>query len=194
MIIVITGLDGSGTSAIAKKLNELDPNSYVFRTPSSEYSDRKSIDLNVKKESNTAHMLYYLSSVVYMSDYIKKHCDYKNKNVYILRYLIDTVVSNRVAGTPINLDYNIYGNQLLEPDLTIFMQVNEEERQKRLAIRGKDSLDKALDDEQTRNKFLIEFNQLLDPNKTIYVDNNKDINTVAIDTNKKIIEYSKKIT
>ncbi len=192
MIIVITGLDGSGTSTIAKKLNELDPNSYIFRTPSSEYSDRKSIDINIKKESDTAHMLYYLSSVVYMSDYIKKHCDYKNKNVYILRYLIDTVVSNRVAGTHINLDYNIYGNHLLEPDLTIFMQVNEDERQKRLFIRGKDSLDKTLDDEQIRNKFLKEFNQLLDPNKTIYVDNNKDINIVAEETLKRIYEFSNK--
>ena len=28
-------------------------------------------------------------------------------------YLIDTVVSNRVAGVPIELDYNIYGNNIL---------------------------------------------------------------------------------
>lgn len=72
------------------------------------------------------------------------------------------------------------------------MQVNEDERQKRLFIRGKDSLDKTLDDEQIRNKFLKEFNQLLDPNKTIYVDNNKDINIVAEETLKRIYEFSNK--
>lgn len=110
MLIVVTGLDGSGTSSIAQGLHELDKNSYLFKTPSREFSDRDKIDEVVRKDSSVAHMLYYLSSTVYMSDYIKNNCDYVNDNVYVVRYLIDTVVSNRVAGIPIDLDYNIYGN------------------------------------------------------------------------------------
>lgn len=109
MFVVITGLDGSGTSTIAEKLHELDSASKLFKTPSLEYSDRDKIDNIVHFESPIAHMLYYLSSVVYMSDYIKNNCDVEKNNIYVVRYLIDTVVSNRVAGIEIDLDYNIYG-------------------------------------------------------------------------------------
>lgn len=141
MFIVVTGLDGSGTSTIAKGLHNIDTGSKLFRTPSSEYSDRNKMDEIVRADSSVAHMLYYLSSTVYVSDYIKKHCDYKNNNIYVVRYLIDTVVSNRVAGVDIDLDYNIYGNELLVPDLTLFVYTNEEKREKRITLRGKNSLD-----------------------------------------------------
>ncbi len=174
MFIVITGLDGSGTSTIAKSIHELDNGSYLLKTPSKEYSDRESIDKYVKKESKVGHMLYYLSSTVYMSDYIKNNCDYTKRNVYLVRYLIDTVVSNRVSGVNINLDYNIYGNQLLIPDLTLFISINEEIRSARITNRGKSELDKVLDDNIIRQKFLSEFNKLLIPEKTIYVDNSEE--------------------
>ena len=174
MFIVITGLDGSGTSTIAKSIHELDNGSYLLKTPSKEYSDRESIDKYVKKESKVGHMLYYLSSTVYMSDYIKNNCDYINNNVYLVRYLIDTVVSNRVAGVDINLDYNIYGNQLLVPDLTLFISIDEKIRSVRISDRGKSELDKVLDDDNTRQKFLSEFNKLLIKEKTIFIDNNQN--------------------
>lgn len=193
MLIVITGLDGSGTSSIAKKLHETNPDSYLFRTPSVEFTDRGNIDTVVRKESSTAHMLYYLSSVVYISDYIKKHCDYKNKNVYVLRYLIDTVVSNRAAGIPIKLDYTVYGNDLLQPDLTIFVELEEEERERRISYRGKDVLDEVLDNEKKREGFLQEYENLLDKEKTIYIKNNKDLNEVISELNEKIKEFAPKI-
>lgn len=192
MLIVITGLDGSGTSSIAKKLNEIDKNSSLFRTPSKEYKERKFMDEVVREESGVAHLLYYLSSVVYMSDYIKNHCDYKNNNVYVLRYLVDTVVSNRASGYPIELDYNIYGNHLLEPDLTIFVRLNEEERQRRLLVRGKDTLDGRLDNSNLRDKFLEEYEKVLDPKKTIYIDNDKDLDKVVIEVKNKIDEFISK--
>ena len=190
MFIVITGLDGSGTSSIAKKIHEVDKDSYLFRTPSAEYSDRVSIDENLRGVSSVAHMLYYLSSNVYISDYIKQNCDYKNRNVYVVRYLIDTVVSNRVAGIPLDLDYNIYGNSLLVPDLTIFINLDEEIRQKRLADRGKDSLDRVLDSEINRSLFLEEFNKLLDPEKTLYINNEDSIDNVASGAYQKVRKYN----
>jgi len=189
MFIVVTGLDGSGTSSIAKKLHEVDKNSYLFRTPSIEYGDRASIDENVRGVSSVAHMLYYLSSNVYMSDYIRQNCDYKNQNVYLVRYLIDTVVSNRVAGIPLDLDYNIYGDSLLVPDLTIFINLDEETRQRRLMDRGKDSLDRVLDSEINRSLFLEEFNRLLDPEKTLYINNEESIDKVVDSAYQKVRKY-----
>ena len=192
MFIVITGLDGSGTSTIAKKLHELDKGSVLLKTPSIEYSDREKIDTIVRKDSITAHFLYYLSSTVYMSDYIKKNLDYKNKNVYCVRYLIDTVVSNRVAGIDVNLNYNIYGNQLLKPDITLFVTVDEVVRQERITARGKSVLDKVLDDVQKREAFLSEFQQNLPSDSTIIVNNNySDVNKCVMETYKKINSINK---
>ena len=187
MVIVITGLDGSGTSSIAKKLHEMDEGSYLIKTPSEDYKDRANMDEVLHDASPVAHMMYYLSADIYASDYIKQNCDYQNHNVYLVRYLIDTVVSSRVAGIPLELDYHVYGNQLIEPDLTIFVSVDEETRQQRLAVRGKDSLDKVLDDVEKRDRFLEEFQELLDPAKTIYVSNQKDLDTVS----KEAFEYIK---
>ena len=115
-------------------------------------------------------MLYYLSSDVYMSDYIRNNLDYKNKNVYLVRYLIDTVVSNRVAGIDMKMDYTIYGNELLVPDLTLFVYADEQTRQSRITSRGKTELDAVLDDDEKRQMFLTEFKQCL-PENTIYVNN-----------------------
>ena len=191
MFIVITGLDGSGTSSIAKGLHELDGGSELFKTPGPEFSDRDKIDDVIRKESSIGHMLYYLSSTVYMSDYIKNHCDIEENNIYVVRYLIDTVVSNRVAGIDIDLDYNIYGNQLLVPDLTLFIHTNEDIRERRISDRGKSELDKVLDDIEKRKRFLLEYKRLL-TDDTIYVDNSStDLNQTIEYTYNKIKVYTK---
>ncbi len=104
-----------------------------------------------------------------MSEKIKKSYDYKNKNVYCVRYLIDTVVSHQVAGLDVNLDYSKYN--ILKPDLTIFVSANEEIRERRISERGKSILDKILDDTRTRDSFLEKFDKLLDKNRTIFFDN-----------------------
>ena len=188
MFTVITGLDGSGTSTIAEKIHEIDKNSYVLKTPSIEYSDRNLIDQKLKGISPVAHMLYYLSSVIYMSDYIKKNFDIKKENVYVVRYLIDTVVSNRVAGIPIEMNYNIYGNDLLIPDATLFIILDENIRQSRISERGKSVLDKVLDDDVIRQKVLEEFKRNLDPETTIYVSNNgNDIYDTTLKAHQKIL-------
>ena len=41
MLIVITGLDGSGTSTIAEKLHKMDEGSYLLHMPSEVYRDRR---------------------------------------------------------------------------------------------------------------------------------------------------------
>lgn len=169
MFIVITGLDGSGTTTVAKELNKIDKGSILLKTPSIEFSRRDRIDTEVRETSQLAHYLFYLSSVIYMSDKIKKSYDYKNKNVYCVRYLIDTIVSHQVAGLDVDLDYSSYG--ILRPDLTIFVSLNESVREQRISERGKSTLDRLLDDSKTRNSFLERFNELLDKEKTIFFDN-----------------------
>lgn len=169
MFIVITGLDGSGTSTVAKELNRVDKDSIVLKTPSTEFASRDMIDNEVRETSQLAHFLFYLSSVVYMSDKIKKTYDYKNKNVYCVRYLIDTIVSHQVAGLDVDLNYSDYG--VLKPDLTIFVTLDETTREQRITERGKSTLDKLLDDSKTRNSFLERFNILLDKKRTIFFDN-----------------------
>ena len=123
-----------------------------------------------------------------MSDYIKENFDYKNNDVYCVRYLIDTVVSNRVGGVDVDLNYNIYGNELLQPDITIFVSLDEKIRQTRITNRGKSTLDKVLDDDKTRNEFLEQFKKLL-PEDTIFVDNSlpleENIETIYLEIEKR---------
>ena len=189
MFIVFTGLDGTGTSSIAEKLAAMDEGSALVKTPSKEYGDRQTIDKEVRKYSSIGHFLYYLSSSVYMSDYIKDNLDYKTKNVYCVRYLIDTYVSNKVAGVPIDFSYNILGNELLKPDLIVFVNVEENIREKRITARGKSELDHVLDDEKTRNAFLSEFKKALKGEKVYYLDNTKEGIDDAV---KELYEYIKK--
>lgn len=172
MLVVITGLDGSGTTSVGMELSKIDEESILLKTPSSEFSGRDTIDAEVRETSQYAHYLYYLSSVVYMSDKIRKSYDYKNKNVYCVRYLIDTVVSHQVAGLDVDLDYSRYG--ILVPDLTVFVSLDERIREQRIAARGKTALDKVLDDPGKRNSFLTRFNHLLDKESTIFFDNSSE--------------------
>ena len=173
MFIVITGLDGSGTSSIAEYLHKIDKGSILLRTPSEEYV-REEIDKNVRDNSQVAHYLFYLSSVVYMSDYIKKNLDYKNKNVYCVRYLIDTVVSHRVAGMNVSMNYSSELYDISKPDLAIFVDINESIRQTRISKRGKSHLDKVLDDNEVREQFLNEFKKNLKHENSIIININSE--------------------
>lgn len=157
-LIVITGLDGSGTTSLAEALSALDPGSRVFKTPSSPYDAmRKVIDQEVREQSQAAHYLFYLSSVVYASTQIEKFLE--KGNVYCVRYLIDTVVSHRAAGLDVSLEYTTSLYSIRKPDLTIMLQLDESVRQDRITVRGKGVLDKLLDDESLRTKFHNEFSR-----------------------------------
>ena len=174
MFIVITGLDGSETSTVAENLHKMDKGSLLVRTPSLEYANRDYIDSEVRKTSQLAHYLFYLSSVVYISEKIKRNFDYKNKNVYCVRYLIDTVVSHNAAGLCVELEYERY--DILKPDLTIFIKLNEETRQKRIKERGESQLDKLLNAPERRDAFYYNLSKFLDSSSTVYFDNeNSDV-------------------
>jgi thymidylate kinase len=160
-LIVITGLDGSGTSSLAEQLSARDPGSRVVRTPDSPFDAcREVIDLQVRHKSQAAHYLFYLSSVVFASTEIEELL--KTGNVYCVRYLIDTVVSHRAAGLNVDLNYDSEFYSIKKPDLTIMIGIDEQVRQERISARvgGKGFLDKLLDDDERRARFHQEFERL----------------------------------
>lgn len=194
MFVVFTGLDGMGTSTIGNLVSKLDEGSILTRTPNDKvFTDRHDVDAALKGVSPFGHMLYYLSSVVAESDRLEKLYDPKSDNstnIYMVRYLIDTVVSNRAAGINVPFEYNVFGHNILVPDLTVFVGGSEDIRQERISARGKDNLDKVLDDYFKRVAFYKEYVKLLDSEKTLYVDNTKGTaEETAVKTYCKIKQY-----
>ena len=160
-LIVITGLDGSGTSSLAEQLCKRDPHGVLFKTPDGPFGEtRLQFDSEVRARSQSAHYLFYLASVAYASERIREQL--KTHNVYCVRYLIDTVVSHRVAGMNVELVYQGMGYDIHKPDATLFINIDESVRQDRITVRGKSDLDKVLDNHDTRSRFLAEFQRFAD--------------------------------
>lgn len=171
-LVVLTGLDGSGTSSIARYLHASEPGSKILEgLPAPFTLFRDSIDRSVRAASPAAHYLFYLSAMIYASTLVEEMMLNCNGNIYCVRYLIDTVVSHRVAGLPVTLEYETELYRIRKPDLTIFLSVNESIRQSRLKARGKSYLDKVLDDDNIRDRFLKEFDKFSD--QFVVVDNSE---------------------
>ena len=187
-LIVITGLDGSGTTTLARNLHELDKGSHLLRTPDFPFDQgRDLIDSLVREKSQPAHYLYYLSSVIHASARIEEML--KTGNVYCVRYLIDTVVSHRVAGLDVDMIYNGGFYNIRKPDLTIFVSVNENIRQERITSRGKGLLDKVLDHDSTRHRFEEEFNRL--SSHFVTIDNSNTTHDQFVNEATKYISWIK---
>lgn len=158
-LIVVTGLDGSGTTSLCKALADADSEGVFFRTPSGVFDvHRSSFTEALHGKDPAAHYLYYMAAMVSASNRIRHLL--KNHNVYCNRYLIDTVVSHRVAGLDVDLDYDLGFATIIQPDLTLFIEISEETRQRRIIGRGKSALDKTLDDDEFRDRFKQEFDRL----------------------------------
>jgi thymidylate kinase len=156
---VLTGLDGSGTSAIARLLSEHDGKSKLYESILVPFSNfREIIDFEILDNNIFSHFFFYLSALANTSELIKHDLD-NGFNVYCIRYLIDTIVSHRVHGMDIELSHSICTYNFAKPDFIFFLEVDEQKRQERILTRskGKNKLDKSLDDIIFRNKFLHEF-------------------------------------
>lgn len=113
----------------------------------------------------------------------------KTGNVYCVRYLIDTVVSHRVAGLDVDMIYNGGFYNIRKPDLTIFVSVNENIRQERITSRGKGLLDKVLDHDSTRHRFEEEFNRL--SSHFVTIDNSNTTHDQFVNEATKYISWIK---
>ena len=68
--IVITGLDGSGTTSLGKKLANEDPIGYYLQTPHQIYSEVKDLFTdNIREQFPVAHLYFYLSAVICVVSY-----------------------------------------------------------------------------------------------------------------------------
>ncbi len=167
-LIVLTGLDGSGTTSVAEKLHKLDAGSALLNGINEPYSTvREAIDHVTRVDSPTAHYLFYLSANVHASFLIENAL--KSRNVYCVRHLIDTVVSHRVSGLNVDLVYETDSYKIRKPNLIVFLSVEEALRQERLEKRGKSYLDRTLDNDSFRDKFLKEFKSFSGHFKTVNV-------------------------
>ena len=159
-LIVITGLDGTGTSSVGEEL-AAQRDALLLHTPAEPFRKiRREIDLAPREESPAAHYLFYLASLV--------HADVKfirpgllTRDVVCVRHLVDTVVSHRAAGLDVDVNYETPVHDLRPPDWIFFLTVEESARQERLSGRCKyDHLDRALDDTSLRGRFIDEFGRL----------------------------------
>lgn len=75
----------------------------------------------------------------------------------------------------------------------MFVGLDEKTRQYRITNRGKSELDKVLDDSSTRDRFIGEFNRLLVPESTVYVNNNDNLENTIQNTYQKIKRYQDRL-
>lgn len=160
-LVVITGLDGSGTSTVAEQLHIEDQASSLLKSPPFPFSaNRNAIDEKVYDVSPAAHYLYYLASNVYLTEQINQMMSEKDNTIYCVRYFIDTVVSHRAKGVDAAYEYDTELYSIRKPDYIFYLDVDESERQQRLDERGRGFLDDQLNDEDLRKRFVEEFNAL----------------------------------
>ena len=159
--IVLTGLDGCGTTTVAEQLHLEDETSTLMKSPPYPFStNRNSIDEKVFNASPEAHYLYYLAANVYLSKLIDEKLAESDGNIYCQRFFIDTVVSHRAKGVPVDFAYETAQYAIRKPDYIFFLHVAEEERQLRLNERGRGFLDEQLSDESLRTRMQEEFDAL----------------------------------
>ncbi|MGN7477818.1 hypothetical protein ACTHOQ_08170 [Solibacillus silvestris] len=160
-LIVITGLDGSGTSTVGDQLHMEDLGSSLLKSPPYPFSsNRHDIDEKLFHQSPTAHYLYYLASNVHLTNVIHEKMAEHDGNVYCIRHYIDTVVSHRAKGVDVKYEYETALYSIRKPDYIFYLDVEEGERQMRLDVRGRGFLDDQLNDEALRRRFIEEFNAL----------------------------------
>ena len=154
--IVLTGIDGSGKDFVAKHLQAADPGSKLIQTPTEPFlRSRLEVD-RFALEIPAAHYFFYLASIIHASSQVGQML--KTSNVYCARYLLSTVVYHRAMGLSVDLEYETPLYKITQPDLTVFLVVDERTRQERLRTRGKFTIgDKIVDEEQFRNTLLREY-------------------------------------
>ena len=156
--IVITGLDGSGTSTVAEQLHGEDRGSCLMKSPPFPFAaNRNVIDEKLYHSSPASHYLYYLSSNIYLSQLVTEKLAQDDANIYCVRYFIDTVVTHRAKGLDVTYEHETALYSIRKPDHIFYLDVEESERQLRLNERGRGFLDDQLNDEELRTRFLNEF-------------------------------------
>ncbi|MFO8074023.1 MAG: deoxynucleoside kinase [Polyangia bacterium] len=137
MFIVIEGLDGTGKTTLGEKLaSQLDAK--YLKTPPDEIADIRNRLEDVLGSDPVSRQLFYASCVAAISSRVKEIVA-SGSDVVVDRYWMTTCVYAPLYGEPVDL--RNLEMRLVVPDVTFFLDVDEQERVRRLTVRGRTSAD-----------------------------------------------------
>lgn len=134
MFIVIEGLDGVGKSTITKAL-AIEIDAVILATPGDKFNNIRSELELIYKDNHHARQLFYMSTVVSISEQVRKLVN-KGKNVIVDRYWLSTQVYHQWKSENQHFELADVENSILIPDVTLYLQLPLEQRKKRLLSRN----------------------------------------------------------
>ncbi|SQD76700.1 dTMP kinase [Moritella yayanosii] len=133
MFIVIEGLDGVGKSTITKALATA-INAVVLTTPGDKFKGIRDQLEVIYQDNHQARQLFYMSTVVSISEQVRELIS-KGKNVIVDRYWLSTQVYHHWKSDNSHFELLDVEKTLLAPDITLYLELPLDQRQKRLAGR-----------------------------------------------------------
>lgn len=138
MFIVIEGLDGSGKSTVAKCLADK-LNATLLSTPEDDFKNiRKQLDLIFKKDLQ-ARQLFYMATVRNISERVKELKKF-GSSIVVDRYWLSTQVYHCWMSKGLHYGLSEVENELMKPNLTVFLDLTLEERTKRIGLRNNNTI------------------------------------------------------
>ncbi len=130
--IVLEALDGVGKTTLAKNLAE--HHGYTFlTTPGKLLQPLRGDIIKGLGESQTARSLFYAATVQAEGERAASLCQ-QGQSVVMDRYSASTIAYAKARGVTADLESAL--SQVVKPDLTILLTLDEQERQQRLHQRG----------------------------------------------------------
>ncbi|MUH96581.1 dTMP kinase [Aliivibrio fischeri] len=181
MFIVIEGLDGCGKSTVAQHLSKK-LEAVLLTTPGSDFKDiRSHLDM-IFSNNIKARQLFYMASVFKVSEEVKELKELV-RHVVVDRYWLSTQVYHRWMSNDTCLDLHEVEGELLKPDLTVYLDLHFDERNKRIEARnGNTREDMQTLTQQADNELRDYYEQMRDSEpvgKWLKVDASKDIYTIV---------------
>lgn len=181
MFIVIEGLDGCGKSTVAQHLSKK-LEAVLLTTPGSDFKDiRSHLDM-IFSNNIKARQLFYMASVFKVSKEVKELKEL-GRHVVVDRYWLSTQVYHRWMSNDTYLELHEVEGELLKPDLTVYLDLPLDERNKRIEARnGNTREDMQTLTQQADNELRDYYEQMCDSEpvgKWLKVDASKDIYTIV---------------
>lgn len=136
--VAIEGLDGIGKSTLVKQLVQVFTG-HAMSTPGEALRDCSKVILDDFSDNELAKALFYAASVTSQGKKARTMAD-RGEWVFMDRYWASTVAYAKARG--VTDDIEQLGNNLIQPDLTVLLHLDEQERLRRLRVRGATEEDK----------------------------------------------------
>ncbi|WP_223430503.1 dTMP kinase [Pseudomonas sp. GL-B-26] len=156
--VAIEGLDGVGKSTVLNRLAEL-LSGHAMSTPGPALRSSRQTILKAFAHDELAKALFYTASVSSEGRQARRLAD-RGEWVFMDRYWASTLAYAKARG--VSADLEALGKSLIQPDITILLLLDEQERQKRLHARGATAEDLETLDPNFRQCVLSELNARAD--------------------------------